>query len=190
MSDTGAAARRRVLRVALAIAVIGGVAAIVVARHAPLSLAGIESKVRHATGSALEPGHTARHYDPDYDPVRDPARDLQVAIDQARRDGKRILIIVGGRWCSWCGKLGESLKSQPGVAELQSRRFVTVKVNFSPENENSAFLSRFPPIDDYPHILVLDQEGRLLHAQGADDLLEGRSYSGKKLMRFLEAWSS
>ncbi len=188
MSHTTKATRRRILRVVLAIAVIGGAAVVVVARWAPLSLSGIKSKVRHAMGTTREPGHTARHYDPDYDPGRDPARDLQLAIDQARRDGKRILIVVGGRWCSWCGKLGEAMKSQAGVAELQSRHFVTFKVNFSPENENPAFLSRFPPIDDYPHLLVLDQEGRLLHSQGADDLLEGKSYSGEKLMRFLEAW--
>lgn len=186
MSASGATARRRVLRVALAIAVIGG-AAVVVARYAPSGLSAVNGKVRRATSAPRAP-HTAKHYDPDYDPGRDPARDLQLAIDQARRDGKRILIVVGGRWCSWCGKLGEAMKSQAGVAELQSRHFVTFKVNFSPENENPAFLSRFPPIDDYPHLLVLDQEGRLLHSQGADDLLEGKSYSGEKLMRFLEAW--
>jgi hypothetical protein len=187
MRDGGGAARRRVLRVALAIALLGGATA-VVARYAAPGLSAFAGKVRRATGAARAPAHTAKHYDPDYDPGRDPARDLQAAVDQARRDGKRILIVVGGRWCSWCGKLGEAMKSQPGVAAVQGRYFVTFKVNFSPENENSAFLSRFPPIEDYPHLLVLSQEGRLLHEQGADDLLEGKTYSGEKLTRFLEAW--
>jgi thioredoxin-related protein len=185
MSDTGAAAGRRLLLIALAIAVLGG--AVVLARYARPGLSIINGTLRRATGAPRAP-HIAKHSDPDYDPGRDPAKDLQAATDLARRDGKRILLVVGGRWCSWCGKLGEAMRSRPGVAELQSRYFVTLKVNFSPENENSAFLSRFPPIDDYPHLLVLSQEGRLLHEQGADDLLEGKAYSGEKLTKFLEAW--
>jgi hypothetical protein len=190
MSQGSQAARRRVFRFVLATALVGGVAVVLGVRFAPHALSRIKDRLRHATGSTRQPGHTAKNYDPGYDPARDPARDLQFAVDQARRERKRILVIVGGRWCSWCGKLAQTMKAEAEVAELQSEHFVTVKVNFSPENENEAFLSRFPRIEGYPHIFVLSPDGLVLHSQDTDELLEGKSYSREKLTRFLEAWVS
>ena len=40
-----------------------------------------------------------------------------------------------------------------------------LKVNWSKENKNEALLSKWPKIDGYPHLFVLDADGRLVHSQ-------------------------
>lgn len=123
-----------------------------------------------------------------YDPARDPARDLEVVVKQAQQEGKRILLVIGGEWCSWCHALEAYLKDNEDVRTEWAKHFVTLKVNFSPENQNRSFLGRYPLIPGYPHIFVLESDGRFLHSQGTAELESGRSYSKEKMMQFIDRW--
>lgn len=124
-----------------------------------------------------------------YDPARDPAADLRQAISEAQASGRRILLEVGGEWCVWCHYLERFLADHPDLRRRWNEGFVTVKVNYSDENPNEAFLARFPKVDGYPHLFVLDRDGALLHSQNTGDLEEGRSYSPQAVQAFLERWS-
>ncbi len=124
-----------------------------------------------------------------YDPSRDPAQDLENLIKQ-NREGKRILLVVGGEWCSWCHTLEAYVKDEPEIQAAWSASFLTLKVNFSRENENKTFLSRYPEISGYPHIFVLDKDGKLLHSQDSSPLESGKSYSKEKMKAFLEKWKA
>jgi hypothetical protein len=73
---------------------------------------------------------------------------------------------------------------------LRDKNFVTVKVNFSAENENKEILSRYDPIPGYPHIFVLERDGKLLHSQGTSALESGKSYDLEGLTAFLTKWSA
>jgi thioredoxin-related protein len=123
-----------------------------------------------------------------YDPARDPARDLETVVKQAQQENKRILLVVGGEWCGWCHTLETYLKTESDVQAAWSGGFVTLKVNFSPQNENRAFLSRYPTIQGYPHIFVLEKDGKLLHSQNTSPLESGSSYSKEKMLQFLSKW--
>ena len=125
-----------------------------------------------------------------YDPNRDPEKDLRAAREQAASSGRRILVVVGGQWCGWCRRLDRFKKETAEVAALWERHFVTLHVNFSQENENTAFLKRFPRIEGYPHIFILDKDGRLLHSQETGTLEQGKGYSVEKVTAFLRAWRS
>jgi hypothetical protein len=61
-------------------------------------------------------------------------------------------------------------------------------VNFSPDNENKAFLSRYPKVAGYPHLFVLDKTGKLLHSQDTALLESGKSYSRERMKAFLLKW--
>ena len=123
-----------------------------------------------------------------YDPARDPEADLHHALQRAQASEKRVLVIVGGEWCGWCKVLDRFVKENREVAGLWDGYFVTMHVNFSPENENAAFLKRFPAIDGYPHIFVLEKDGRFLYSQGTGGLESGTSYSPEKMTAFLRSW--
>ena len=70
------------------------------------------------------------------------------------------------------------------LVQLRDRNFVTVKINFSEENENKEVLSRYGPIESYPHLLVLDTDGKLLISQDTGVLESGKSYNIEKLKAF------
>jgi thioredoxin-related protein len=124
-----------------------------------------------------------------YDPARDPAKDLDALVQQTKQDGRRILLVVGGEWCGWCHTLERYLKENAEIGGLWSKHYASLKVNYSTENKNEAFLKRYPHIPGYPHIYVLEKDGTFLHSQGTAELETGPSYSAEKMRAFLTKWA-
>jgi thiol:disulfide interchange protein len=120
-----------------------------------------------------------------FDPARDAATDLATAAAMAKAQKKRVLVDVGGEWCPWCHILDRFVASNADVKKVVDDNYVWVKVNWSPQNRNEAALSRWPKVKGYPHLFVLDGEGRLLHSQNTDDLEAGDSYDKGKMLAFL-----
>ncbi|HEX3072248.1 MAG TPA: hypothetical protein VHP30_01425, partial [Ignavibacteriales bacterium] len=52
---------------------------------------------------------------------------------------------------SWCKRLDAFIEENSEIKNMMASNFVTVKINFSPENKNEAFLSKYPKVDGYPH---------------------------------------
>jgi thioredoxin-related protein len=121
-----------------------------------------------------------------FDPNRDAAKDLELAIAEAQISNRNILLDVGGEWCIWCHKLDQFFEDNPDVNEFLHKNYVVLKINYSPENKNEAFLSQYPEIPGYPHFFVLDQNGKFLHSQGTGDLEEGGGHDKKKVFQFLK----
>ena len=124
-----------------------------------------------------------------YDPKREAARDIDDAIAESKRSNRRILLIVGGEWCSWCHILDNYFAAHPDLKALRDKNFVTVKINFSDESPNEAVLSRYPPSEGYPHMFVLGSDGKFLHSQGTAVLESGKSYNLEKMNDFLTRWA-
>jgi thioredoxin-related protein len=135
------------------------------------------------TGLAGAQGITAK-----FDPQRDAAKDVAAAVAAAKVQGKNVLVDVGGEWCKWCHFLDKFIETTPEVKNALDQNFVWVKVNWSPENKNVALLSQWPKISGYPHLFVLDTDGKLLHSQNTGDLEaeEGKNtYNKQKVMAFI-----
>ena len=124
-----------------------------------------------------------------FDPKRDPASDLEMAQVEAQRGGKRVLLDVGGEWCSWCHILDKFVEGDAEIRSFRDANYVWMKVNYSEENENQAFLSKYPEIKGYPHLFVLDADGKLLHSQFTGELEKGKGYDRDKFFAFLKAWA-
>jgi len=124
-----------------------------------------------------------------FDPLRDAEKDIQAAIAKAGQTHQRILLDVGGEWCGWCHTLDRFFKERNDLTALRDKNYIWVKVNVSPENENKAALSRYPEVKGYPHIFVLDEDGKLLHSQDTSELELGKSYDPEKFLAFLRKWA-
>lgn len=124
-----------------------------------------------------------------FDPSRDARKDIEAAIAKARQTHKRIMLDVGGEWCIWCHRLDDYFAQNAKLRELREENFIWLKINFSPENENKAVLSAYPQIPGYPHIFVLDENGKLLHSQNTAELEADKSYDLEKMFAFLRKWS-
>lgn len=124
-----------------------------------------------------------------FDPTRDPALDIQKAVVEAQRTDKRILLDVGGDWCSWCHKLDQFFENNQDVKDFMLQNYIVVKINFSKENRNEEVLSRYPKIPGYPHLFVLDMAGNLLHSQDTAQLESGDGHDRDKVFTFLKTWA-
>jgi len=136
------------------------------------------------TGGALAQGLPAK-----FDPARDAAADVATAVATAKAQRKRVLVDVGGEWCPWCHILDRFVAANPDVQALRDANYVWVKVNWSKENKNEALLSRWPKVQGYPHLFVLDADGTLLHSQDTGVLESGKDYDKAKFVAFLRAWA-
>lgn len=134
------------------------------------------------SSKAYVPVHT-------YDPARNADQDIKDAVAEAGQTGKRVLLEVGGQWCIWCHIMDEYFEKHPELLALREKNFIMVKINFSDENKNEQVLSRYPPVKGYPHIFVLDRDGKFLHSQETGKLEEGKSYNLEKFTAFLNEWS-
>jgi len=124
-----------------------------------------------------------------FSPDRDATLDLALAMAEAKKSQRNLLLDVGGEWCTWCHKLDKFFKDNPDVSKFMHKNFVVLKINFSPKNKNEDFLSRFPKITGYPHLFVLDADGTFLHSQGTGELEEGDNHDKKKVLEFLKKWA-
>jgi thioredoxin-related protein len=138
-------------------------------------------KERASSGNYL-PVHT-------YSPARNADQDIKDAVAEAGRTGKRVLLEVGGDWCIWCHHMDDFFEQHPELLTLREKNFIMVKINYSDENKNEQVLSRYPPVKGYPHIFVLERDGKLLQSQDTGKLEEGKSYNLDKFMAFLKEWS-
>jgi len=123
-----------------------------------------------------------------FDPQRDAAKDVRTATSMAKAQGKRVIVDVGGEWCKWCHFLDKFIDTNADVKAALDKNFVWVKVNWSPDNKNVALLSQWPKVKGYPHLFVLDAEGKLLHSQNTGDLeaAEGLdTYDKPRVMAFI-----
>jgi len=136
-------------------------------------------------GAAVLPSAAAQGLDARFDPRRDAAADVARAIAQAGAEGKRVIVDVGGEWCTWCHIMDRFIAAHDEVRTLIGADFVWVKVNYSPANKNEALLAAWPKVKGYPHLFVLDGAGRLIRSQASAALESGNDYDKAKMLAFL-----
>jgi thioredoxin-related protein len=124
-----------------------------------------------------------------FDPSRNAAKDIKDAIKIAKKENKRIILDVGGEWCIWCKKLDKTFHENKDISDFLKEKYITVKINYSKENQNEKVLSKYPKITGYPHLFVLDKTGKLLQSQNTGDLESGDHHDPDKVMEFLKKWA-
>jgi len=149
-----------------------------------LLVAGMSARAQQPRVAGL-PDPTAK-----YDPAHDADADIKTAVTEAKRSGRRVILDVGGEWCGWCHTLDRYFVEHPDLQKYRDEHFVWLKINMSPENENRAVLGRYPRINGYPHLFVLDQDGKLLQSQDTSPLEEGPSYNLDRMTGFLTKWTA
>jgi len=145
---------------------------------------------QRATVPAASPAPQPAPKPPDkFDPTRNADADIKAAVAEAKKTNRRVILDVGGEWCGWCHALDKYFVQNQDLTDLRDRLYVWIKVNYSTENKNEAVLSRYPKIPGYPHLFVLDQEGKLVQSQGTSELEEGSSYNHDRMQQFLMRWA-
>lgn len=123
-----------------------------------------------------------------YDVASDPVKNLTATIARAQTENKRILLHVGGEWCGWCKLMSKFMVTNPAVKSHLEKNFLIMKVTY-PGDHAEAFLAKYPKIEAYPHVFVLETNGELLHSQGTGELEQGQGYNESLFLKFLTEWT-
>lgn len=125
-----------------------------------------------------------------YDVNRNPNADGRAALKLAAETNRKVLIEVGGDWCSWCHILDSFIKDHPNVESRLHEIFVVLKVNISEKNDNAEFMAAFPPANGYPHMYITNSSGSILYSQDTAGFRENKKYSEKRFMVFFDRWQN
>ncbi len=131
-----------------------------------------------------------------YDKTADTDAKLAKAIERAKHDNKRILLMFGGDWCGWCHKLHDLFSSDRTIAKLIYNEYVLVTVDLEAPGATALLKTSKDALSKdelqkgvgYPFLAVLDSAGKVVKAQRTDPLEEGDHHNPKKVADFLSEW--
>ncbi|NOU58227.1 thioredoxin family protein [Marinifilum caeruleilacunae] len=125
-----------------------------------------------------------------YNPQADAKKDILEAVAKAKKEGKHVLIQVGGNWCPWCIKMHKYLHGEEEITKLLNDNYIFLEVNYSKENKNKEVLKDlgFPQRFGFPVMLVLDEQGNRLHTQSTGNLEKDKGYDFDRVKSFLYNW--
>jgi thioredoxin-related protein len=126
-----------------------------------------------------------------YNPAADAKADIKAAVQQAAKEGKHVLLQIGGNWCGWCIRFHDKVNSNDTLKTALDKNYVTYNLNYSPENENTDVLASlgYPERFGFPVFVILDGKGIRLHTQNSAYLEEGKGHNTEKVLEFFNHWS-
>jgi hypothetical protein len=92
-------------------------------------------------------------------------------------------------WCGWCYLLHDVVTQNEPLAAIAKNGFVLVLVDI---DTNQQLFHQYVPKDaqrGFPHLTVLDADGKVLKNQETDALEDGPKYDLGKVRAFLAHWS-
>ncbi len=133
-----------------------------------------------------------------YDEEDDARQNIQMAINKAQKEEKRVLLMFGGNWCPWCHRLHHLFKNDPNVKEILEKKYILVMINVGDDKErmdmelNETYGNPFQY--GFSVLVVLDKDGIQLTIQEtgslekAEEEGEEKGHDPTRVLAFLERW--
>lgn len=124
-----------------------------------------------------------------YDETANGEKQLTEALEKAKKEGKHVLIQMGGNWCKWCLRFNEFVNNNPEIKKVADENYVVLHLNFDKKDKEMLEKLEHPDRFGFPVIIILDENGKRLHTQNSYYLEEGESYHKKKVLSCYEDWT-
>lgn len=126
-----------------------------------------------------------------YHPEADAKADIKAAVEKAAKEGKHVMLQVGGNWCSWCLRFNDKLTTNDTLKTAFEKSYVLYHLNYSKENLNEDILASlgYPQRFGFPVFVILDGKGNRIHTQSSGYLESGKGYSTTEVVNFFNQWS-
>ena len=129
----------------------------------------------------------------------DPIEQIDQAIVKAKSEGKFVICQVGGNWCPWCLRFADFITNDTNISNVINENFEYIHVNYNPRKSQGAekleqgktLMKRLNNAGrfGFPVLVVLDEEGWVIHIQDSGLLEEGEGYNQKKVLGFFQNWT-
>lgn len=121
-----------------------------------------------------------------YDAPEAAPQAVSAAMQQAKADGRALLLVFGANWCRDCRVLDAEMTKGELGAKLSSR-YVIVKINVNDFDRNMDIGARYgvPVKKGIPTVAVVTAEDKVLAATTAGELADARHMSSEGIADFL-----
>lgn len=129
-----------------------------------------------------------------YNEQINPLEQIDQAILQAKAEGKFVICQVGGNWCPWCLRFADFITNDSTINSVIEQNFVYIHVNYHPRKAGEVGKALMKRLNNagrfgFPVLVVLDEEGQIIHIQDSGLLEEDKSYNQKKVLTFFQQWT-
>ena len=117
--------------------------------------------------------------------------DVDAAFARARRDGKRVMIDLGGNWCADC-RILSGLMERPELHAFLASRYELVTVDVGRFNKNLDIPARFgitTRLEGVPAIIVATPDGRIVNPGRVSAIEDARHMTPQALADWLAEWA-
>lgn len=128
-----------------------------------------------------------------------PIEQIDQAVVKAKSEGKFVICQVGGNWCPWCLRFADFITKDSTISKVIDENFEFIHVNYNPRRsqraekleQGKALMKRLNNCGrfGFPVLVVLDNEGSVIHIQDSGLLEEGEGYNQKKVLSFFKNWT-
>jgi thiol:disulfide interchange protein len=127
-----------------------------------------------------------------YDVHADAPALFAAGLAQAKREHKRLLVVLGGNWCQWCLALDDLMHRDAELSEYVSSHFVVLKLDSQAAHALDDAWGH-PTRQGVPVMIFVDDTGALKHVQETVslELWKGKllGHDPGRIMRVLKSWS-
>ena len=124
-----------------------------------------------------------------YDPALDSKKEIAKAIQEAKKDNKRIILVFGGNWCFDCHVLNYRFH-EPGIREIVDANYHVVHVDIGKYDKNLDLPEKYGTTikKGVPALAILSPAGKNLYGDLSGEFENARSMDPNAIVAFLEKW--
>ena len=118
--------------------------------------------------------------------------EVDAAFAKAKTENRRVILDLGGNWCSWCRMLAATM-ALPEAKSFIDRNFEVVSVDVSKAkgktDNNLALLHRFNlnTIPGFPWLIVAEPDGKVLNS--SYEITDEHHQTPQSMVDWLAKWS-
>jgi thiol:disulfide interchange protein len=127
-----------------------------------------------------------------YDEKADASALFERELGRANREGKKLLVMLGGNWCQWCLALDDLMLEDAALRDQLAARFVVLKLDSQAARALDEAWGK-PSTLGVPVLIFVDAKGAVKHIQETVslELLGGRilRHDAGRVLQVLQRWS-
>ena len=125
-----------------------------------------------------------------YDDRADADKALAATIARTKANGKRVLIDLGGNWCTDCRILA-AVMELPELKPFIAKHYEVVEIDVGRMNRNLQIPAKYgvTKLVGVPTVLIVETNGTLINATNSADLADARSMNPQGIANWLARWA-
>ena len=129
-----------------------------------------------------------------YDESINPLEQIDQAVARAQAEGKFVICQVGGNWCPWCLRFADFITNDSTINSVIEQNFVYIHANYHPRKAGEVGKALMKRLNNagrfgFPVLVILDEQGNIIHIQDSGLLEEGKGYNKEKVLHFFQNWT-